>query len=211
PKPALPAEASSITTPTPTLTIANAADPDSSIKSYDFEIYAGPTLVATVTAIPQDGSGMTSVTLNTPLVDNTAYQWRARASDGGLYGAWSDMASFSVHLPVTSIGATIDFDPDTLNPKSNGTWVVVRIELPAGYDPADADISSIRLEGTIAAEARPYEIGDCDKDGIKDLMVKFRRSEVIKVLPSGERVPVHVTGKVGSVGFEGVDLIRVMQ
>lgn len=211
PKPALPAAGSSVATPTPTLTVANAVDPDNSIQSYDFEIYAGPTLAATVTGIPQDGSGMTSVTLNTPLVDNTAYQWRARAFDGGLYGAWSGMASFSMHLPVTSIGATIDFDPDTLNPKSNGTWVVVRIELPAGYDPADADISSIRLEGTVATEARPYEIGDCDKDGIKDLMVKFRRSEVLRVLPSGERVPVHVTGKVGSVVFEGVDLTRVMQ
>ncbi|ACM21808.1 alpha-2-macroglobulin domain protein [Geotalea daltonii FRC-32] len=211
PKPALPAEGSSVSTPTPTLTIANAADPDSSIQGYDFEIYAGPTLAATVTGIPQDASGMTSVTLNTPLTDNTAYQWRARAFDGALYGAWSHMASFTVHLPVTSIGATIDFDPDTLNPKSNGTWVTVRIELPEGYNPSDIDIASIRLEGAISAELRPYAVGDCDKDGIKDLMVKFRRSEVINLLPSGDRVPVHVTGKVGSVVFEGVDLIRVMQ
>ncbi|ACM19176.1 CARDB domain repeat-containing isoprenoid cyclase, putative [Geotalea daltonii FRC-32] len=211
PKPALPAEGSSVSTPTPTLTIANAADPDSSIQSYDFEIYAGPTLAATVTGIPQDASGLTSVTLTTPLTDNTAYQWRARAFDGALYGAWSHMASFTVHLPVTSIGATIDFDPDTLNPKSNGTWVTVRIELPEGYNPSDIDIASIRLEGAISAELRPYAVGDCDKDGIKDLMVKFRRSEVINLLPSGDRVPVHVTGKVGSVVFEGVDLIRVMQ
>ena len=121
------------------------------------------------------------------------------------------MANFTVHIPKTSINATVDFDPDTLNRSSKGTWVVVYIELPAGFKPADVDIPSIRLEATIPAEARPYDIGDRDKDGIADLMVKFRRSDLINLLSEGERVPVQVTGKVGSMLFEGVDVIRVIK
>lgn len=120
------------------------------------------------------------------------------------------MTSFIVHVPRTGINATIDFDPDTLNKTSSGTWVVVYIELPAGYRPVDIDISSIRLGDAVPAETWPYTVGDHDKDGIADLMVKFRRSDVIAVLPGGERVPVHVSGKVGSTTFDGVDVVRVI-
>ena len=41
-------------------------------------------------------------------------------------------------------------------------------------------------------------------------MVKFKRSEVINLLSNGEQVP-HVTGKVGTMTFEGADNIRVIQ
>jgi hypothetical protein len=120
-----------------------------------------------------------------------------------------DMASFSIHMPVTSINATINFDPDTLNQKSKGNWVTVYIELPSGYNVAAISISSLLLNGTIHAEAWPYSIGDYDKDGIADLMVKFNRADVISLLPSGDNVQVMVTGTVGPVTFEGVDVIRV--
>jgi hypothetical protein len=43
------------------------------------------------------------------------------------------------------------------------------------------------------------------------LKVKFKRSDVIAVLPAGNHVPVHVTGTVGGTPFEGVDIIRVIQ
>jgi hypothetical protein len=42
-------------------------------------------------------------------------------------------------------------------------------------------------------------------------MVKFKRSEVINVLPVGDHVPVHVTGQVGATNFDGVDVIRVIK
>lgn len=54
-------------------------------------------------------------------------------------------------------------------------------------------------------------MGDYDKDGISDLMVKFDRADAINLLPNGDQVTVHVTGKVGTVTFEGVDIIRVMK
>ncbi len=112
----------------------NATDPDSPNLTYDFEVYAGGTLVAKVNGVSGDSSGITSATLTAALTDNTVYQWRTRAYDGNLYGPWTATASFTVHLPQTGITATIDFDPDTLNKSSNGTWVVVYIELPAGYN-----------------------------------------------------------------------------
>ncbi len=111
---------------------------------------------------------------------------------------------------MTSINATINFDPDTLNKTSKGNWVVVYIELPDGYKPGDIDVSSILLQGTIPAETWPYAVGDHDKNGIPDLMVKFKRSEVINILSNGEQVTVHVKGKVGSMMFEGQDNIRVI-
>ena len=89
--------------------------------------------------------------------------------------------------------------------------MTVYIELPAGYNVANISIASLRLEGSIPAEPWPYTIGDCDKDGIADLMVKFNRNSVINLLPNGDNVAVHVTGTVGSTTFEGVDVIRVIK
>jgi hypothetical protein len=121
-----------------------------------------------------------------------------------------DMATFSVHLPVTNITGTINFDPDTLNQKSKGNWVTVYIELPTGYNVANIIVSSIRLNGTIPAEPWPYSSGDSDHDGIPDLMVKFKRADVINLLPNGNNVQVIVTGTVGTTTFEGVDFVRVI-
>jgi subtilase family serine protease len=205
-----PAEGSSIATLYPTLAVVNAVDPDSDRLTYDFEVYSGGTLVSQLTGVPEDISGITPVTLGTALSDNTVYQWRARAFDGDHYGPWMSMASFAIHIPRTSVNATINFDPDTLNKTSKGTWVTVYIELPSGYNVADIDVVSVKLEGNIPAELRPYALGDQDKDGIPDLMVKFKRSDVINLLPDGNSVPVHVTGKVGSTTFEGIDIIRVI-
>jgi large repetitive protein len=131
------------------------------------------------------------------------------------------MATFTIHICQTSITVDIEFEPETLNRKDCGKWVLVKIELPHGYKATDVDISSIRLEGTAHAELWPYECHDhhhehgCDHDRHEHhhevLMVKFKRSEVIALLPEGKHVPVHVTGKVGSVNFEGVDIIRVIK
>ncbi|OGW45719.1 MAG: hypothetical protein A2Y66_01370 [Nitrospirae bacterium RBG_13_41_22] len=205
-----PANGSSLDTLNPTLSIRNPEDPDSDTLTYDFEIYSNGALIQSITGIPEDTSGITSITLSTALSDNTTYNWRARAYDGDRYGEWMDSAAFSIHLPVTNITATIDFDPNTLNQGSNGKWVTVHIELPDGYNVNDIIISSIVLEGTVQAEAWPYCICDHDHDGIPDLMVKFKRADVINILPNGDNVPVHVSGTVGTVTFEGVDTIRVI-
>ncbi|MEN8263006.1 MAG: CARDB domain-containing protein [Nitrospirota bacterium] len=205
-----PADGTSLETLTPVIAVENAVDPDNDILTYDFEIYEGETLTDSFTGIAEDSSGITSFIIGPPLSDNNSYTWRARAYDGDRYGAWMDMGTFSIHLPVDSITATIDFRPRTLNKSSHGRWVMVFIELPQGYDVSNIDRSTILLEETIPAMPWPYRIGDRDHDGNRDLMLKFRRGDVINVLPEGDEVPVTVTGTVGTTTFEGVDTIRVL-
>jgi len=91
----------------------------------------------------------------------------------------------------------------------HSSWVSVYIELPLDYDPADINIDSIMMNGIISAQARPFEIGDYDGDGIEDLMVKFKREEVANILAVTEQADIIVTGDVSGIPFEGVDSIRV--
>ena len=215
-----PLDGATIATFLPTLQVANAVDQDSSVLTYDFEIYNGTTLAWSRTGVSQDPSGTTAVSVTTTLADNTTYQWRARAYDGDRYGPWMAMAAFTVHVQQVGINVTIDVEPETLNKKGNGNWVMVEIELPHGYHASDVDISSIRLEGVVHAETRPYDQYEhhyhsgCDHDHAEhnhdEIKVKFDRDSVIGVLPTGDHVPVHVTGRIGNATFEGVDFIRVI-
>jgi len=114
-------------------------------------------------------------------------------------------------IPI--IPATVDFDPDTLNLNSKGLWVTVYIELPVGhgYDVSMIDLASITLNGQVLALTKPIEIGDYDNDGIPDLMVKFSRKAVQKILQVGDRVEITISGKlIDGRLFEGKDIIRVI-
>lgn len=204
-----PADGKSLATLTPTLTVVNAVDPDSSKLTYDFEIYNNALLVDSIGAVPEGAADLTSVTLAKALSDNTTYSWRARVYDGDRFGPWMNMATFTTHIAQATITTQIEFDPQTLNKKSNGNWVNVKIGLPRGYRAADIDIASIRLEGKVSAELRPTSI-QCKSDG-DTLMIKFPRNEVIAVLPAGQQVPVHVSGKLATTAFEGVCVIRVIE
>lgn len=112
---------------------------------------------------------------------------------------------------VPIIPTFVDFDPDTLNLKSKGQWVTVYLELPIGYNVNEIDLESLRLNGQIPAEAKPIEIGDYDKNGIPDLMVKFDRATVHGILEVGEEIKVTISGKlIDRRPFEGSDIIRVI-
>jgi hypothetical protein len=108
---------------------------------------------------------------------------------------------------------TVAFDPETVNLKSKGKWVTVYIELPLGYDVGQVDLSSILLNRTVPILAKPTAIGDYDKDGIPDLMVKFDRAAVIALF-KGKTIPgtyvIEVTGTVMGICFKGTDTTRVM-
>jgi hypothetical protein len=215
-----PLDGGSIDTATPTLKVQNAPDPDSDHLTYEFEVYNGTTLVWSKTGVAEGAAGNTEVTIPTALSNNTVYQWQSRAYDGDRYGPWTARANFTVHLPQSGITVDIEVEPETLNQQSSGNWVMAEIELPHGYNASDVDISSIRLEGTVPAEPRPYELKKhhhdhgCDIDPGKHdhgtIKVKFKRSDVIAVLPAGNHVPVHITGTVAGTTFEGVDIIRVI-
>jgi len=110
---------------------------------------------------------------------------------------------------ILQTNTLIDFDPDTLNLKSKGKFVTVYIELPEGYDIGQIDISTILLNDSVSPLAKPIEIGDYDKDGITDLMVKFDRAAVQGMLTLGEQVEITISGEVAGIVFEGHDNIRV--
>lgn len=112
-------------------------------------------------------------------------------------------------LNLTPAPATVDIDPNTLDLKSQGKWITAYITLPEGYDVGDIDISSIQLDGIIAAAWG----NDCEDDA---LMVKFDREAVIaylkdKGLALPAEVTLTVTGDIGDLMFEGSDTIRVIE
>jgi hypothetical protein len=112
---------------------------------------------------------------------------------------------------VPPIRAVVDISPKSLNPSSEGRWITGRIELAAEFDLLQVDMSSIRLNETVAAEPRPAAVGDADQNGDPDLMVKFSRAEVAAVLGQGESAELRVSGSVGGEWFEGCDTIRVVR
>lgn len=159
-----------------------------------------------------DADGNNKVQLTTSTLDDIQPSWSPDGSKilfksdrSGNYNIWV------MELAETSIPATIDIDPDTLNLKSRGKWITCYIELPEDYDVADIDVSTILLD-TISAEAHPTEIGDYDADDIADLLVKFDRSAVQEILEVGEEVEITVTGELtDGTPFEGSDTIRVIE
>jgi len=119
---------------------------------------------------------------------------------------------------VTKIGTTLDVDPDTLNLKSRGSWITAYIELPEGYEIRAINISTVLLNDTIPAELHPTDIGDHDEDNITDLMVKFKRADVIEFISNSlaftekfQTVTLGVTGTLSTATrFEGSDVIRII-
>jgi len=133
-----------------------------------------------------------------------------------------------IKIAPEEISATVDIDPDTLNLKSNGEFVTAYIELPAGCDVAEIDLSTVQLEGISAITDTQYGfvtdhasyLVDHDGDGILERMVKFDRIVVRDALTGmidyGEGVKFYdltltVTGElVDGTPFEGTDAIVVI-
>lgn len=145
------------------------------------------------------------------------FRWYNRALSEGEVRAHFERRKYADPEPAVLIGeeetillqATIDIDPDTLNLRSQGRWITAYIELPAGYDVEDIDVSSILLENTVPAEPTPTEICDYDNDGVLELMVKFDRAAAQAPLSVGEAT-LTITGTVNGVPFKGSDTIRVI-
>ena len=111
-----------------------------------------------------------------------------------------------------TIGATVDIHPETLNLKSNGTWITVLIGPPEGHEVSDINVTTVRL-GTV-----PAAWGNV---GENKLMVKFDRQAVIDYVisklyhiappPAKNYVELTITGELfDGTPFEGKDTIRVV-
>ncbi len=121
---------------------------------------------------------------------------------------------------MRALEATVDFDPDTLNPRSRGRWVTVYIELPPGHDPGDVDAATVRMNDFLSPVLDPRHgfvrdpagyLVDHDGDGLAERMVKFDRADVFALLPPGTH-RIRITGKLADgTAFSGMsDPVRVL-
>jgi hypothetical protein len=121
---------------------------------------------------------------------------------------------------VTEVTVELKILPCVLNLKSKGKWITAIIEFPEGYLAGKVDISSILLNGTVRAESKPCAFGDFDGDGKEELMVKFDRKAVIKLIVDKckvrvncgfSRVTLTVTGRFSNrTPFKGSATVKII-
>jgi hypothetical protein len=116
----------------------------------------------------------------------------------------ADTRDYIVRYLNMVIPATIDIDPDTLNLHSNGRWITVYIDLPAGFDVNNIAISTVTLDNTLNAEW-------CDVQNTT-LMVKFDRLDVENLIGSPQvSVELSVEGQLSNgIPFKGQDTIQAI-
>lgn len=113
------------------------------------------------------------------------------------------------------LGAKVDVKPDTLNLGSIGVPVTAYIELPKIVGVRDINTTSILLNGTIPIDpSMPVAVGDCDNDGVPDLMVKFNRTQVSEFILSkgitAGNLTLSISGEVSNgTLFEGSGVIWI--
>jgi uncharacterized delta-60 repeat protein len=152
-----------------------------------------------------DGVAWTNVTASLDTVNDV------------ICGSASSLSPFIVAAPavVRAITASVDVQPQTINTKKKGLYISVYIEFPGGEaNPADIDVSSVTLStsagGTAVASGSSTAIGDGNRNGVIDLMVKFDRAAVQSLFPVPGAQRVHVSGRlIDGTQFEGEDLILV--
>ena len=120
-----------------------------------------------------------------------------------------------VSVEVVAVTGIIPGDlktnPRTLNAQNPHGPVTCYIELPSPYLAADIDAASLRLNGVAPDLSHPTSLGDDDQDGIADLMVKFRRADVIDATPNLVQATVTVAGALqDGRRFEASDQISVI-
>ncbi|MFH2070069.1 MAG: hypothetical protein ABIJ11_02495 [Elusimicrobiota bacterium] len=120
---------------------------------------------------------------------------------------------YYIDFPVS-----VNFDPDTLNLRSEGRFVTVYIEMPPGYSPTEIDIRTVHICAINGTDVSPIQcllfptgITDEDSDGQKELMVKFDREAIGSVLTPAENVKISFAGDfITGDTFVGNDTIRVI-
>ncbi|HKQ62313.1 MAG TPA: choice-of-anchor D domain-containing protein [Candidatus Polarisedimenticolaceae bacterium] len=118
-----------------------------------------------------------------------------------------DRLEVSVLLHVSEI--TLESFEVDLRPKPGTGDIEAALQLPAGWDPRDIVIASVRLWGELPAEPTPIQFVDRNGDGRSELLLTFDGREFEKRVGSGQVTAV-VTGEVRDrTWFRGVDELRV--
>ena len=132
-----------------------------------------------------------------------------------------------VESPTFTIPAKIDIDPNKLKLRSGGKWITCYIELPQEYNPAEIYVPALLLivkDFTFSVDINaPSQIVDYDNDGIEELMIKFKRADIldwIKKLNIDSRTEIEFTIKgviikkfddsLIKLPFEGIDVVTII-
>jgi len=129
-----PPEGGTVSTSMPTLTVANATDPDpGDVLTYGFAVYTDElcTSVVASTSGVVEGASTTPWVVGTPLVDGT-YYWRAYADDGTERGPLMDTGSFIVNS--TGAGEVSRLALRPAHPNPFGAETTLAFELPHRTD-----------------------------------------------------------------------------
>lgn len=105
---------------------------------------------------------------------------------------------FSRCLELVAVPA--DLKPSKINLKAKSGHYTATLYPPSPYTGASFDLSSITLNGV-----------PVDKSSVKSdkVTLKFDRAAVTATLPQGSKIPVLVTGSIGSECFESLEFINV--
>jgi subtilase family serine protease/fibronectin type 3 domain-containing protein len=87
-------------------------------------------------------------------------------------------------------------------------WIYATIELPAGVDPAAIEQSTVRLAGSIRPDAGYGSLVDEDRDGLRELKLRFAFHDVRERLTVGSNV-LRITGRVAGTEFRGDGTVLV--
>jgi formylglycine-generating enzyme required for sulfatase activity len=189
-----------------TLDAGGSTDDDNDIVSYvwdlddnnSFETDAGGQAVFDVNYAYLESLGL--------LADNT-YAIHLKVTDSESQSDIADSTLTIIPLPV--IEAAVDINPNTLNLKSKGRWIMCHIWLPEGYDVTDVNSYSVTLEDEIEADWIWF---DQDQQVV---MAKFSRPALQQILLDLETptdVELLVSGRLNDgTFFEGTDTIKLIE
>jgi predicted outer membrane repeat protein len=118
----------------------------------------------------------------------------------------SGIVDMGYHYPTAAktAAAIVDIKPEVLNVKSQGRWISCHIRLPAGYNVADIDLSSITLENGI--QAVWVSVDEEEQTAV----AKFDRLPSQETINTGQ-TEWTVSGQLADgTHFEGKDTVRVI-
>jgi hypothetical protein len=146
---------------------------------------------------------------------------RNTALDAGTFSAayWTQWDNLRFVKGPTVVPATVDLDPGTLNPQSNGQWITCYIKLGPDYDVKAIDGTTVTLndipayigsQGWATGPGTESNVADYDSDGVLERMVKFERAAVQAIVTPPEAT-VAIKGQlVSGTLFEGTAVLHVL-
>jgi hypothetical protein len=143
-----PVDGAAVDTLTPLLEITNAVDPDLTIPTYAFRLYANENdpvdqPLIEQAEVPENPSGATQWTVTTALEEGSTYWWRARAEDNtGLSSDWTTPVSFTVDSENAAPSDVVVVFPED---QSEVTETDVRITIENSTD-SDGDAIAYYFE-----------------------------------------------------------------